>query len=781
MPNRSYNTSSIPTFNSSLSSAVVRDEFAAISVGCGELETELDAKAPLISPALITPNIGTPSSGTLTNCTGYPAASTSVAGLAPIATAPTSTFINVVGIANGETAYTDKALFDATVPSTQASADAAAAGTAVVAARRDHKHAMPVLLALGATSSTALKGDSIASSISDGDTTHAPTGNAVFDALAGKAANNADTTGSAGSLKSVATTGKITITGPATGQTRAITVPDADASLAILGANTFTDVQKVPANGVQILGSSTGRSILASAISDSGDHTITFPAVTGTVALLSDLASSTITGETTIYVSQSKTYIISNYDSFSTYSVAVDAGSVTRTGDSISFTAPSSAQTITMTLTTNGTDREIAMTILAASVAAPTITAPADEATNQLDTVAVTSSAFSWLGASDTHEMTDWELATDAAFATVVQSSYDDTSNKTAWSVTGLSVSTTYYLRCRHKGTSNGWSAWSTGISFGTASDFNVYITTPTATPNLLDAFEGGFYMGLLWNELIQSATSQNIATVTGNITFTVSAGAAYAYAGQTLEARSRANPANKIIGTVAGANLTTLTLTVTSVGGTGTCTDWSIMSKYRQIFAPKASGESSSKTYKVDNTAAPTACQTLTEGLKATLAMVAAGDATTYPAAWFCYSLNIGGKTDWHLPARDSLELAWRNAKPGADNNYATADRPDSAINYTLLGSLDDIDQAHGHNQNSSPHGNAYTASVPAQVASGKNFRTGESEAFAYGSYNYWSASEYSASLAWIQNWNSSSPGNQGYSTKANSFYVRAVRRSII
>jgi len=45
-------------------------------------------------------------------------------------------------------------------------------------------------------------------------------------------------------------------------------------------------------------------------------------------------------------------------------------------------------------------------------------------------------------------------------------------------------------------------------------------------------------------------------------------------------------------------------------------------------------------------------------------------------------------------------------------------------------------------------------------------------------GSFNYWSASEYSATNAWNQNWNSSNPGNQNNNNKANAYYVRAVRR---
>lgn len=70
-------------------------------------------------------------------------ASTSAHGLLVKATAPAAGLRNVVAIDNGETAYTNKALFDATDPSTQAFGDSASVGTAMTAARRDHKHAMP--------------------------------------------------------------------------------------------------------------------------------------------------------------------------------------------------------------------------------------------------------------------------------------------------------------------------------------------------------------------------------------------------------------------------------------------------------------------------------------------------------------------------------------------------------------------------------------------------------------------------------------------------------------
>jgi len=74
-------------------------------------------------------------------------ASTSGHGLAVKATAPAAGVINVVGIANGETAYTNKAMFDSTNP---AALGTAGPGTAVVASRRDHVHAMPSAADVGA-------------------------------------------------------------------------------------------------------------------------------------------------------------------------------------------------------------------------------------------------------------------------------------------------------------------------------------------------------------------------------------------------------------------------------------------------------------------------------------------------------------------------------------------------------------------------------------------------------------------------------------------------------
>jgi hypothetical protein len=81
-------------------------------------------------------------------------ASTTLHGLMPKAVAPASGLQNVYGIANGETAVTNKALFDTTNP---AALGTAAPGTSLLAARRDHVHAATIAALIG-TGTTTLQG-----------------------------------------------------------------------------------------------------------------------------------------------------------------------------------------------------------------------------------------------------------------------------------------------------------------------------------------------------------------------------------------------------------------------------------------------------------------------------------------------------------------------------------------------------------------------------------------------------------------------------------------------
>ena len=79
-------------------------------------------------------------------------ASTTRHGLVPKAVAPAANILNVMGIANGETALSNKAIHDATNPA--ALAAAAAPGTSLICSHRDHVHLDPVV-ALKAILTTA--------------------------------------------------------------------------------------------------------------------------------------------------------------------------------------------------------------------------------------------------------------------------------------------------------------------------------------------------------------------------------------------------------------------------------------------------------------------------------------------------------------------------------------------------------------------------------------------------------------------------------------------------
>jgi len=191
---------------------------------------------------------------------------------------------------------------------------------------------------------------------------------------------------------------------------------------------------------------------------------------------------------------------------------------------------------------------------------------------------------------------------------------------------------------------------------------------------------------------------------------------------------------------------------------------------KWAIIVAPKASGQSSTALrYKNTNDPAPAATQTLNNGPAATAAMVAAGNSTVYPAAHFCNNLTIGGFSDWYLPARDELELCYRNLKPTTQANN-TSNRALSSITYP---EGDDLSaDTMGVNRNSEPTGAAYTSGNPAQT-SVSVFQTGNTEAFV--DDRYWSSSEVSATGAWRQAFND---GSQPHSNKTSLTEVRAVRR---
>jgi hypothetical protein len=114
------------------------------------------------------------------------------------------------------------------------------------------------------------------------------------------------------------------------------------------------------------------------------------------------------------------------------------------------------------------------ITMITEAVAAPTITNPSNGATGVTQGVTFTASSFGTIGGSaDTHQSTDWQVATDAGFSNVVASSLNDTSNKTSITLTNPNTGTTYYARARYRGTTFGYSAYSATVSYTTATTFD--------------------------------------------------------------------------------------------------------------------------------------------------------------------------------------------------------------------------------------------------------------------------------------------------------------------
>ena len=83
----------------------------------------------------------------------------------------------------------------------------------------------------------------------------------------------------------------------------------------------------------------------------------------------------------------------------------------------------------------------------------------------------------------------------------------------------------------------------------------------------------------------------------------------------------------------------------------------------------------------------------------------------TSHPAANYCANLSINGYTDWYLPARYELEIAYYNLKPTTTNNVTDSNTDSNPYAYPA---------ARG----------SYTTSDPSQT-SVSAFQSGGTEAF--------------------------------------------------
>ena len=167
-----------------------------------------------------------------------------------------------------------------------------------------------------------------------------------------------------------------------------------------------------------------------------------------------------IKGPLTVYVGLPATYQITNNDSFNTYNLSASNGSVSAANDVITYT-PLIIGTGGFTI--NG--REVVLTVAEPSIATPSILVPVDGAVDLGPNLLITASSFATVPSGFvSHLNTDWELATDIDFTTVVYSSLADNVNLTAITVS-LAANTVFYARVRYRSVSS-TSAWSPVIDF---------------------------------------------------------------------------------------------------------------------------------------------------------------------------------------------------------------------------------------------------------------------------------------------------------------------------
>jgi hypothetical protein len=174
-------------------------------------------------------------------------------------------------------------------------------------------------------------------------------------------------------------------------------------------------------------------------------------------------------------------------------------------------------------------------------------------------------------------------------------------------------------------------------------------------------------------------------------------------------------------------------------------------------IVAPRATGASGTSYTLTTNYQWKTAQTTTTgttspfDGAANTAAMVTAG-INDHPAAKFCVDLSIGGYSDWYLPARSELDIAYENLKPTTASNNTSWGINDYSVPKRTVNR---------------------TAGDPAQTSIAA-FQTGGAEAFV--AANHWSSTDDSSTTAWAPNFTS---GSQGVNfSKDNTFRVRAFRK---
>ena len=199
-------------------------------------------------------------------------------------------------------------------------------------------------------------------------------------------------------------------------------------------------------------------------------------AVTDSVTLIADTFSSAPTS-----VHLASHWQISKDSNFAT--VEIDSGE--DTNNLLSFTSVTELATTyywrvrykSATLGWSAFSTETSFTTISALVQRPTNLTPVNAATELQTSTELTADTFTTLPAgTQTHTGSQWQVADDAGFTSVIFDSGDDAVNLMSIVATGLLENSTYYWRVRYKGSTTGFSNWSNTFSMQTKIQFADWI-----------------------------------------------------------------------------------------------------------------------------------------------------------------------------------------------------------------------------------------------------------------------------------------------------------------
>ncbi len=173
-----------------------------------------------------------------------------------------------------------------------------------------------------------------------------------------------------------------------------------------------------------------------------------------------------IRGPSSVNQGETVTWEISNFDIASSYQVRSDLGTATINEKTITFKHEIGElvhSPFDLTIVCNGTKRIVKVPIQEVGILPPYLQTIVAGFSNNKYTFTFSMSPFNvYPAGSAIHTATDWEIASDPSFSTILWSSLNNSTNKTTVTTGGFDASLTLYLRVRYRGSKYIPSRWYT-------------------------------------------------------------------------------------------------------------------------------------------------------------------------------------------------------------------------------------------------------------------------------------------------------------------------------